>query len=745
MPRYDRYSPDAIALLQETQRRAAVTTAREMTPALLLDAFLAGKSGLLTALLDANALELVPQPPAAEAQANGPPIGLSADLRRDLDEAEAATTGVVSPWHLVTAIWPESEPRLGQLLRRRDGFPVSGPILLPPLETVTPPATAAPVASPAAPQPRRPLGGLLGAIGLELTAAKSSHPIVGRDRETDEVVAALLKYLKPNAVLLGDAGVGKTAIVEGLAQRIRAGSVPAALRDKRIVEIPMSSLVAGTSIHGSFEQRMKDLIEQAEADPSIILFIDELHLVVGAGGRPGAHGGAADILKPALARGRLRVIGATTWHEYYESIESDPALKRRFHEIRVEEPAEDTVAAILAAALPAMLAHHGVEAAPGIPALVISLCRAELPSRRFPDKAFDVLDQACTKAVLAGVSRVEPQHVRDVIAALAGVAFTTDSPEYNARLADLEATLRKNVLRQDDAVGTVARVVRLCKRRLDLRSHRPDGVFLFVGKSGVGKTALATALAETLLGSEKAVIRLDMTGFTQPHAVSTLLGSPHGYVGSDEEPEWLEQLKKTPSSVLLLDELEKAHPEVTKVFLRAFDEGKITDARGNEYSLANTTVIATSNAHVDTAGGGFGFHAPAQDEHRAWIEGLQSYFAPEFLNRFDEIVPFEPLTVGDLGIILQDKLLPQAEGKLLADFNVRLQITTAAVRRLAELADSENFGARELERVFRNEVLLPAIDVAQAARGPHPLPPAAVVVDSDADGRLAVTLRNAPA
>lgn len=739
MPRYDRYSPGLIALLKQVQSRAARATGAEMTPGLLLEAFLGGSSPLLRTLLDTNGLEVNLPADATPADAlGGATAVLSADLRRDLDEAEASTTGVVTEWHALAAIWPEVQPRLAELVRCVGGRAVANPIPLPPIESLP----AAPEPPAPAPATRPPLGGILGTIGRDLTAEEPTHPVVGRDRETNDLIAILLKFFKPNAVLLGDAGVGKTAIVEGLAQRIRRGEVPPALKNKRIVEVPVGSLVAGTGLHGSLEQRLRDLVEQGENDRDVILFIDELHLVAGGGGRPS---GIADILKPALARGRLRVIGATTWPEYYESIESDSALKRRFHEIRVDEPPEPAVVSILAGVMPPLLAHHALEAGPEIVPLVISLCRTELPSRRFPDKAIDVLDRACANAALEGSARVEAAHVRGVIAALAGIAFTSDSPEFTERLATLEDRLKRHVLRQDDAIRAVAQVIRLCKRRLDMRSHRPDGVFLFVGRSGVGKTALATSLAETLLGSDDAVIRLDMTGYTEPHTVSTLLGSPPGYVGSDEEPAWLEQLRKKPSAIIVLDELEKAHPDVTKVFLRAFDEGRITDARGNEYSLANATVIATSNAQVDLDGGGFGFGIEARDDRRAWIAGLQGSFAPEFLNRFDEIVPFEPLTVGDLGIILREKIVPQAERTLRGDFDVRLRVTDAAIRRLADLADSHTFGARDLERVFRNQVLLPAIDAVHAARAASSaVTGGCVTVDRDADGLLTVAFDPSP-
>ena len=741
MPRYDRYTPDAIGLLQEAQRLAATTGTLEMTPSLVVESFLRGSSGLRGEFLERESLEVVASPAPAAVGEHDPggddgdklKVVLSTDLRRDLNEAEAVTSGVVTVWHVLAAIWPEVQQRLAELVRR-GSQPVSGPFDLPPQPVPE-------RSGPTTPKPLPPLSGPLGRFGRDLAESVPAHPIVGRDREMNELIAILLKYHKPNAVLLGDAGVGKTAIVEGLAQRIREGNVPPGLRDKRIVEIPVGAMVAGTKYRGDFEQRMTAIIGQAESDNRIILFIDEIHMLAGAGVNSGDQGGAGDILKPALARGRMRVIGATTWSEYYESIEQDPALKRRFQEVRIDEPSDEAVVAILASAMPPMLAHHNLEAPPDIVPLVVSLCRSELSSRRFPDKAFDVVDRACAQAALAGVKRLTPEHVRGVIAGLAGIEFTTDSPEFKNRLASLEDALKRNVLRQDEAIRAVARTVRLCKQRLDLRTHRPDGVFLFVGKSGVGKTALAQSLAETLLGRDDAVIRLDMTGYTDPHCINSLLGSPHGYVGSDEEPAWLEQLRKTPSAVLLLDELEKAHPQVMKVFLRAFDEGGITDARGNEYSLANVTVIATSNAQVDTEGGGFGFHASERNEHQAWVNGLQDYFPPEFLNRFDEIVPFDPLSIADLGIIVREKILPQAERKLLEECNVRLTLTDAAIRRLAEMADSDNFGARELERVFRKEVLMPAADAALAAKNATPASPGVVEVDRAADGRLSVALR----
>jgi ATP-dependent Clp protease ATP-binding subunit ClpC len=762
MPQYERYASDLIQLLRNAKARAAKTTTAEMTPKLFLEAFLDTPSDLRQEVLEKLGLEVMASTETDTAeQPTEVKVTLSPELRSCLEAAESACSGVVTATAVLRTCWASLQVVFSVYLRSKDGQPITLPVEFPELRVSS--QLQSPIASepsgdskskpPHTPQPqravdpkespenskRRPLEGAIAMHGRDLSSAAANYKILGREQETEDLISVLVKYFKPNAILLGDAGVGKTAIVEGLAQRIESGNVPPALIGKRIIELPVSSMVSGTKFRGEFEERIQAIIAQAESDPSIILFIDEIHMLVGAGVNTGDQGDAADIFKPALARGKIRIIGATTWGEYYSSLHTDPAIKRRFHEIRIEEPGEEAVLAILNGVIPSLLTHHRLEAAPDSARIVFDLCRTELPSRRFPDKAMDVLDRACAKASLAGAKHLEPSHVRTVIATLAGTAFTTDSPEFNERLTSLEKLLKQKVLRQDAAVSRVARVVRLCKRRLDLRTHRPDGVFLFVGKSGVGKTALANALAEILHGSEKAVIRLDMTGFGDPTSISSLLGSRPGYVNSNEEPAWLERLRKTPSAVLLLDELEKAHPEVTKVFLRAFDEGVLTDARGNEYTLANVTVVATSNAVVDLDRGEFGFHSQERDDHREMLSALQAYFSPEFLNRFDEIIPFEPLTTRDLEFILREKILPELQRKLAAEHHLILSLTDAAIRRLAELADSEHFGARELERVFRNEVLLPVTEKIQHAADVNGNSNITLLVDCGVNGKLSLT------
>jgi len=736
--RYTRYTTDAISLLKSTQDRAANTPALEMTRDLLLQSFLSGNSELRSRLLKDNSFEVIGLETSSDSPAEArPKVMLSAELRQDLDHAEAHTTERISSWHLLSEIWPHVQQRLIDLLRHSDGRTVSTPVALPerPEESPGP--------DPPGVTKSRPLTGLLARYGRDLTASVGAGTLVGREQELAELTEILLKLHKPNAVLLGDPGVGKTAIVEGLAERIRTGDVPAVLRGKRIVELPVSAMVADTTLRGQFEERLRRLITEAEDDSSIILFIDELHMLVGAGVNTDAQGDAADLLKPALARGRIRLIGATTWNEYYESIDTDPALRRRLTVIRVDEPSSEAVGVILATTLPRILAHHQLQAEQNVVPLVISLCTTELPTRRFPDKAIDVLDQACSRAAREHSTVLKATHIRAVIAKLSGVTNTTDSVEFNERLASLEVMLKNKVLRQDDAVDKVSQVVRLCKRRLDLRTQRPDGVFLFVGPTGVGKTELAKALAEALYGSQDRIIRLDMTAFRERHTVATLLGSPSGYIGYGTEPAWLEQLRKIPAAILLLDELEKAHSDVLNVFLRAFDEGEIVDARGNEYSLANVTVIATSNAAVNLDGGTFGFHESAVSTHRDWMNGLQKYFPPEFLNRFDEIVPFEPLTTADLGVILRDKLLPEASQKLLETCRLRLTVTDAGRYKLAELCKSDLFGARELERVLTRNVLVPATTIAGCAHPSKVDTTDELVVDLRSDGELSLFVRPA--
>jgi len=704
MSRYDRYAARALTVLKKAKEIASLSG----KPAIGVEEMLRATLDLPDNLITETAIErqLEVRPPKLEPSptpTEKPALG--EDLRAVLDAAEAATSGQVDYQHLLMAGSGRCELLLKDWLFHKADAGISGPVEFDML-------AALPTAEPAVSRP--PLDGILRDLGRELTATDSSHPIVGRDSEIEALTAVLLKFFKPNAILLGDAGVGKTAIVEGLAQRIRAGTAPAGLGSKRIVEISTTAILSGTSLHGEYEKRMRRIVEQAEQDPDLILFIDEIHMLMGAGDRSGGGNDMANILKPALARGKLHLIGATTQKEYQAGIGRDDALSRRFHVLQIAEPSDEIVREILLKALRGLASHHHVVITEARVDEAIRLCREEMPFRRFPDKGLDVIDRAGAACVLSGAPEVLTKHLRDVVAGLSGIEFTSDSDTFRNRLSQLEHRLGERILGQEAAIAAVCNVVRLCKHRMDLRPERPDGVLLFLGPTGVGKTALARALVEALTGKDQDPIRLDMTGFTEKHSISKLLGSPPGYVGFREEPAWLGELAKRPSGVLLIDELEKAHPDVLKAFLSSFDEGRITDASGTVHSLSNLTIIATSNAVPAGSSGIMGFGAMETGANHASVMGrLRDWFPPEFLNRFDEIVVFNPLDADSLVAIIERQLLPRTAASLKKNLNADLKLSEAAMRALANAADPARCGARELERVFQKEILTPCMRLSQ--------------------------------
>jgi ATP-dependent Clp protease ATP-binding subunit ClpC len=484
------------------------------------------------------------------------------------------------------------------------------------------------------------------------------------------------------------------------------------------VEISANALLAGASFPGEAETRFEGLFEAVRSRPEVILFIDEVHSLVATNRSGGGGSSVAELLKPVLSKNDFQLIGATTNAEYQRYIAPDEALARRFQPIQVEEPTAPVVQVILENAAPQLSRHHQLQISPKLFPALIRLCVEELPSRRFPDKALDVLDRACAAASIGGHSILRAEAVERAVADLAGIPYTHSSPEFRERLSSLEAFLGERVLGQETAVHAVANTIRLCKHRLDPRPGRPDGVFLFLGPTGVGKTSMALSIAEAVCGNKDAVIRVDMGEFNNSSSTNRLLGADPGYVGYDSEPALVRGLLTWHAGVLLLDEFEKAHQEVQKLFLGAFDEGRIRDSKGRSHSLSNFTVIATSNAgsHVGReVGFGGASRGPA-------VEGeipkeLLSVFTAELLNRFDEVVFFKPLSESYLRDIFHTHLLRGLNDRLAEDSGVCVQVREEVVRKVLAQADCSRFGARELQRVFQRLVTQPVLSLLGTVGG----------------------------
>ena len=537
-----------------------------------------------------------------------------------------------------------------------------------------------------------------------------------------KITQVLLQSRKNNLILLGEPGVGKTGIVEGFAQLMAEGKLPEALGRAAVIEISLPSLVAGTKYRGEFEERLEAVVREASMEPKPILFIDEIHLLLGAGSAGGSMD-AANILKPALARGAIRVIGATTTREYRQTIEKDGALERRFQAVRIEEPSADEAVAILLALRPRLEAHHGVALEEAALRAAVEWSVRYLPDFRLPDKALDLVDQACAAVRFGTLSArknensgggtpperpgagcashvVGRDEIARAVAARCGIPVGTLTADEGAQLMELEGDLGKRVKGQPEAISAVAEAVRLARAGLG-RPGRPVGVFLFVGPSGTGKTELAKALAENLFHDGKRLIRFDMSEFMEEHSVSKLIGSPPGYVGHDEGGQLSDAIRTHPYSVVLFDEIEKAHPKVLDLFLQIFDEGTLTDAQGRKCDFRESVIILTSNLGSGVAKKrrmGFGMEEEerGRDDHAPWEEAIRKHLRPELVNRLTKIVPFKPLGMDTAREIL---------GKLIAELNGRLEERGVTVELDASAEDlilregySEEYGARNLER-----------------------------------------------
>ena len=608
-------------------------------------------------------------------------------------------------------------------------------------------------------------------FGRDLTALARQgklDPVLGRAQEIESTIEVLARRKKNNPVLIGEPGVGKTAIVEGLAQRIVNDDVPEDLRNKRLVEVNINSMVAGAKYRGEFEERAKQLIDEVTAKrDELVLFIDELHTIVGAG-QGGGEGGLdiANVLKPALARGELSLIGATTLNEYQKYIEKDAALERRFQPVLVPEPTVEQTIVILRGLRDKLEAHHQVTFADDAFVAAAEMSDRYITSRFLPDKAIDLIDQAAARVRIGATSRpadiqeleaeiaqfkreqdyassrkrfdeakkfeerindkqskldeqveawqrktgsetleVTVASIAEVVSRLTGIPVTELTQEERQKLLDMENKLRERVVGQDDAVVAVSDAVRLSRAGLG-QANRPIATFLFLGPTGVGKTELAKALAETVFGDEQAVIRIDMSEYMERHAVARLIGAPPGYVGYDEGGQLTERVRRRPYSVILLDEIEKAHADVSNVLLQVFDDGRLTDGKGRVVDFSNTIIIATSNlgAHLimDNLEKPEADQLPEKKLREQLMDVLKGHFRPEFLNRIDEVIVFHGLSRENIRSIVQIQL--ERVMRAAAAQDITLKMDESVIDHLAEAGYRPEFGARELKRQIRQEL-----------------------------------------
>lgn len=537
-------------------------------------------------------------------------------------------------------------------------------------------------------------------------------PAIGRDPEIRAVARTLTRSKKNNPLLVGDAGVGKTAIVEGLAWQIAEGTAPAPLRDKRIVQIEIGTLVAGTSLRGQFEERLSSIVYELRTNPDIILFIDEIHTIVGAGDTIDSNLDAANILKPALARGDISCIGATTFEEYRKAIAKDPALDRRFRTIDIKEPSLEDALVIVEKVYSRYEEHHEVNILPEAREAAVKLSAQYLVDRRLPDKALDLLDEACARVVIQSrspdVPLTEPQDVtartvQAVVSEWTGIPISDLQASEREKFAHMEDILQERVKGQTYAVKVVSDTIKTHRAGLS-DPNRPMGVFLFVGPSGVGKTELAKGLAEFLFGNENALIRFDMSEFHDEHTMSRLIGAPPGYKGTERGGQLTEALRRNPYSVILLDEVEKAATQVFDLFLQVFDEGRLTDAIGGTVDARHAVWIMTSNIGTGDVGKALGFMRSG-DQLPDYSFHIKKFFRPEFLNRLDEVVVFKPLTTEILNDIL-DLQLSEVMERLEAQ-DLQLQLDDSAREMLLQEGYDPANGARPLRRAIERLLTRP--------------------------------------
>lgn len=598
--------------------------------------------------------------------------------------------------------------------------------------------------------------GLLGEYGINITEQARQgdiDPVVGRDDEILRVIEILNRRTKNNPVLIGEPGVGKTAVVEGLAQKIVDGDVPQKLLDKEVIRLDVASLVQGTGIRGQFEERVQKLIEEIKQAENVILFIDEVHEIVGAGAAGDGNMDAGNILKPALARGELQMVGATTLNEY-RIIEKDAALERRLQPVRVDEPSVEETISILKGLQPRYEDYHHVKYTDEAIKAAAVLSNRYIQDRFLPDKAIDLLDETGSKKNLT-IQVVDPKAIekkladaeaqkqqasqeedfekaayyRDQVAKLqqmknnqiseeetpvitekdmeqiveerTGIPVGELKEKEQTQLKNLADDLKAHVIGQDEAIDKVAKAIR--RNRVGLgKQNRPIGSFLFVGPTGVGKTELAKQLAYEMFGSEDSMIRFDMSEYMEKHSVSKLIGSPPGYVGYEEAGQLTEKVRRNPYSLILLDEIEKAHPDVLHMFLQILDDGRLTDAQGRTVSFKDTLIIMTSNAGTGTVEANVGFGAAREGVTKSVLNQLNNYFTPEFLNRFDGIVEFSALSKENLLSIVD--LMLNDVNQMLAAQKIHIDVPKDVQEKLVDLGYNPAMGARPLRRTIQDQI-----------------------------------------
>jgi len=616
-------------------------------------------------------------------------------------------------------------------------------------------------------------GGMLEQFATDLTVQAAEgklDPVVGREEEIERLMQVLSRRTKNNPCLIGEPGVGKTAVIEGLANRIAEGIVPEGMKDKHILTLDLSGMVAGSKYRGEFEERMKKLLREVKSDSNVILFLDEIHTMIGAGGAEGALD-AANILKPSMARGEIQLIGATTISEYRKHIEKDAALERRFQPITIEEPDANLCTKIMEGLKSKYEAHHRVKIEEDALVAAIQLSERYINDRHLPDKAIDVLDEACSKVSLRGykvpenlekletmlqemlvrkeeeikagnfaeasfiqeeqnqiIKKIErlrkrlqkaqekqelfvcEEDIAAVVSSWTKIPVQKLTESEGTRLRKLEQTLHKRVIGQDEAVTAVAKAVK--RGRVGIKSpSRPVGSFLFLGPTGVGKTELAKTLAEALFGKEDAMIRVDMSEYMEKHSVSKLIGSPPGYVGHDEGGQLSEKVRRNPYSVVLFDEIEKAHPDVFNILLQVLDDGHITDSQGRKVDFRNTVIIMTSNAGakaiVEPKKLGFAAKEDVAEDYKKMknnvMEEVKRLFRPEFLNRIDETIVFHSLNEEHMKKIV-GLMCRELSDRVQKQMNIKLTIRDSVKKYIVQKGTDKKYGARPLRRAIQNEL-----------------------------------------